>query len=98
MEALIEKITLKDCLKTMVDNLRIVEQAEADCETMCFASWDALLESDPSIEEKDIAYKEIMKIAKSIAKRKIKKLEDEHKKLGILLNEVLDREESKDDE
>ncbi len=91
------KITLKDCLKIMVDNLRIVEQAEIDCEAMCLASWDALLQSDPIIEEKDIAYKEIMKIAKSIAKRKIKKLEDEHKKLGILLNEVL-KDNGEDDE
>ncbi|HCU01294.1 TPA: hypothetical protein DIC62_00605 [Candidatus Nomurabacteria bacterium] len=89
-----DKMTLKNCLKIMVDSLRILEQAKSDCDTVCLSAWDVLIEDDNTIEEKDISFKEMLKIAKSLAKRKLKKLEEEHKKLGLLLEEVMQEGEN----
>ncbi len=85
----VEKMTLKDCLKIMVENLRDLNDKKEDVKIVCDSAWETLEKEDLTIQSAGITQKEMMKLAKQIANGKVSEFEDEHMKLGILLEKAL---------
>ena len=85
----VQKITLKECLKLMVDQFRELEDHKEDVKLAINAAWESLENSDLSISSAGFKQKQLEKIAKAICKGKTSDFEDEYEKIGVLLERAL---------
>lgn len=83
--------TLKDCMRTMVDAFKELNQAKDDCKDVVESAYDVYSKSEtPEGEiEEVIDRKAIVKVCKAIASQKLDVFEDEMKE-GNKLMEFLE--------